>query len=270
MTCLASFATWTALAGLLLGAAGCLAQPAEPLVRLDHLPVAVRDLNQAVAEFQAQGFAIKPGRTHANGLRNAHIKFANGAGLELMAVDQSRDELSAHYLEFLRVGEGPAFLSLHADSEERVAQALTAAAVGHSRNPGGLELTDPKLDWVFFAGDNRSPTDLPHHFAHRNGAFATREVWVALDDAAPLARLLTALGARERHEVLREPIASQAVVFELSEKGRIVVLPARFQWVKGHPLIGVVLAARGESAQKAMRLAPHQSHGLWLELRPEP
>jgi len=270
MTRLASFATCTALAGLLLSAAGCLAQPMEPLARLDHLPVAVRDLNQAVADFQAQGFAIKPGRAHANALRNAHIKFANGAGLELIAADQAQDGLSAHYLEFLLAGEGPAFLSLHADNEERVAQALKAAAVGHGRNAGGLDLTDPKLDWVFFAGDNRSPTDIPQHFAHRNGAFAIREVWVALDDPTPLARLLTALGARERQEVLREPFASQAVVFELSEQGRIVVLPAKFQWVKGHPVIGVVLAAHGDLAQKAMRFAPHQSHGLWLELRPEP
>ena len=270
MTHLASFARWTALVGLLLSAAGSRAHPVEPLVRLDHVPVAVRDLDRAVADYESLGFAIKPGRAHENSLRNAHIKFANGAGLELIAANQSRDGLSAQYLDFLRAGEGPAFLSLHVDNEDQVAQALEAASVGHTRNPGGLNLTDPKLDWVFFAGDNRSPTDRPQHFAHRNGAFATREVWVALDDPAPLARLLTALGARERQEVLREPFASQAVVFQLSGKGRIVVVPAKFQWITGHPLIAVVLAAHGDVAQKAKRFAPQQSHGLWLELRPEP
>jgi hypothetical protein len=46
---------------------------------------AVRDLAQAQADFAAPGFALKVGRAHANGLSNAHIKFADGTEIELIA-----------------------------------------------------------------------------------------------------------------------------------------------------------------------------------------
>lgn len=235
---------------------------AQPLVRLDHIPTAVHDLDAATADFQALGFAIKPGRPHANGLRNAHIKFANGAGLELITVANAGDALSARYVDFLREGEGPAYLTLHAPDEARAAAALKAAGIQHRFDANGLELTDPRLDWIFFAGDNRSPTDKPEHFAHANGAFATREVWVATDNAAPLARLLTALGAGSREETRREPFAAPARVFDLADGGHVVVVAARHQIVKGHPLIGVVMTSPLHPMQR-------QTHGLWLTLRPE-
>lgn len=234
----------------------------QPLVRLDHIPTAVRDLDAAVADFRALGFAIKPGRPHANGLSNAHIKFANGAGLELITATEARDALSGRYVDLLREGEGPAYLTLHAPDEARAAAALRAAGVAHRHDANGLELTDPRLPWIFFAGNNRSPTDRPEHFAHANGAFATREVWVATDDAAPLAQLLSALGASSHEETRREPPATQARVFELAEGGRVVIVPARHQLVQGHPLIGIVMASPARATQV-------QAHGLWLLLQPE-
>jgi len=240
----------------------CVGLPAgaQPLVRLDHIPTAVRDLDQAVADFKALGFAIKPGRPHANGLRNAHIKFANGAGLELITATEARDELSGHYVGFLREGEGPAYLTLHADDEARAAAALKAAGVAHRFDANGLALMDPRLDWIFFAGDNRSPTDKPEHFAHANSAVATKEVWVATDDATPLAELLSALGAKAHDETRRQPFPAQARVFDLADGGRVVIVPARHRLVPNHPLIAVVMATRAG----AMRW--HQTHGLWLGL----
>lgn len=235
---------------------------AQPLVRLDHIPTAVRDLDAAVADFRALGFAIKPGRPHANGLRNAHIKFANGAGLELITATEARDPLSARYVDLLREGEGPAYLTLHAPDPARAAAALQAAGIPHRYDANGLELSDPRLSsWIFFAGDNRSPTDRPEHFAHANGAFATREVWVAIDDATPLVRLLTALGAGSREEMRGQPLNAKARVLDLADGGRIVLMPGRHQIVAGHPLIGVVMASTGRGTQL-------ESHGLWLTLQP--
>ncbi|MDR7271395.1 hypothetical protein J2X20_004063 [Pelomonas saccharophila] len=247
----------------LLLAAG-LPAGAQPLVRLDHIPTAVRSLDAAAADFRALGFAIKPGRPHAKGLNNAHVKFANGAGLELITATQARDALSGRYVDLLREGEGPAYLTLHAADAARAAAALKAAGIPHRLDADGLELTDPRLPWIFFAGDNRSPTDRPEHFAHANGAFATREVWVATDDPTPLAQLLAALGASSREEARGEPLKTRALVFELAAGGRVVIVPARHQLVPGHPLIGVVMATRASKAAPAER-----AHGLWLELRSE-
>ena len=51
----------------------------EPLViGIDHIPVVVTDLERAQADYRAMGFAIKPGRFHADGIRNAHVKFPDG------------------------------------------------------------------------------------------------------------------------------------------------------------------------------------------------
>lgn len=241
------------------------AHAAPPLARLDHIPVAVLDLAQATQDYRSLGFALKPGRPHANGLRNAHVKFADGAGLELITTDEPRDALATRYAAFLRAGEGPAYLTLHAPDEARAAAALQAAGIPHRRDADGLTLEDPRLDWIFFAADNRSPTDRPEHFAHTNGATATREVWVALDDPAALIKLLAALGARRREEARREPFEASAQVFDLAGGGRIVIVPARHQIVPGHPLIGVVMAAPAGAARD---WTPSQAHGLWLSLRP--
>ncbi len=238
-----------------------------PLVRLDHVPVAVRQLEQASQDYRALGFALKPGRAHDDGLRNAHVKFANGAGLELITVDKPQGELARHYAGWLRAGEGPAYLTLHAADEPRAAAALRAAGIAHQLGPDGLTLDDPQLAWLFFAADNRSPSDRPAHFAHANGAVATREVWVALDDGAALARLLTALGARSHDEARTAPFAARARVYELAAGGRVVVVPARHQVVPGHPVIGVVMAAPSAPARV---WPPSQTHGLWLTLQPGP
>jgi hypothetical protein len=57
---------------------------ASARLRLDHVAIAVRDLHAARSTFGASlGFALKPGRLHANGLENAHIGLALGPTAEL-------------------------------------------------------------------------------------------------------------------------------------------------------------------------------------------
>ncbi len=55
-------------------------------MRLDHLVILVRDLDQAVRDYEGLGFAVTPGGEHADGLtRNALIPFRDGSYLELVA-----------------------------------------------------------------------------------------------------------------------------------------------------------------------------------------
>lgn len=247
--------------GLLILALALFAQTAWPaaLVDIDHIPVAVRDLDQAVKDFQALGFAIKPGRAHANGLRNSHIKFADGAGLELISPTDARDELSAFYVNHLRQGEGPAFVAFHARDLERVEAGLKTALVAFEREGNTFSFKDPALAYLFIVDDNRSPSDRPEHFVHANGAHATREVRLATDQLAPLRQLFTALGASIR-------TTPTATIFELGT-GRVVVRPARHQLLAGRPILGVVMAASGASTE---RIAPPDAHGLAIELRRDP
>lgn len=146
-----------------------------PIVGLDHIPVAVRDLEKASAAYRALGFAIKPGRYHTNGIRNAHVKFRGGSGIEPLTAGEAVDELTKRYLELLAIGEGPAFLALHARDTGRLATELRLGGYAFSRDGDVINIQQPALNYLFVVSDNRSPTDRPEHFAHQNGVTALRK-----------------------------------------------------------------------------------------------
>src|SRR5580692_8943157 len=89
-----SFGSWLLIAMLSLIAAK--AQTSRPLIfGVDHIPLVVSDLDGAEADFRAMGFSIKPGRPHADGIRNAHVKFPDGTEIELITAPRSADILTA-------------------------------------------------------------------------------------------------------------------------------------------------------------------------------
>ena len=96
---------------------------------LDHVAIAVHDLESAAARYERLGFTLKPGTPHDNGLRNRHVKFADGTELELITASEARDALTAEYREHLAEGEGPAFLALFAPDLDALAAALGDRAV---------------------------------------------------------------------------------------------------------------------------------------------
>jgi catechol 2,3-dioxygenase-like lactoylglutathione lyase family enzyme len=272
-----------ALAGVACVLSASAAAGPEPArIGLDHIPVAVRDLEAASATYRALGFALKPGRPHANGIRNAHVKFPDGAGIELLTVPAAVDRLSTKYVEMIRAGEGPAFLSFHARDTAALQGALRAGGYPFSDAGGLTDLQSPELGFLFWIRDNRSPTDRPEHFAHPNGATALGAVWVATDDGGGLARLLVALGGRQERRKVFAPDRAEATVVTLAE-GDVFILPARHQLLPGRPIIGAsfrvrdlatvrrALAAGRVSPRTGLELAerlvvePSKAHGLWLE-----
>jgi catechol 2,3-dioxygenase-like lactoylglutathione lyase family enzyme len=233
---------------------------------LDHIPIAVADLERAAERYRALGFALKPGRPHENGIRNQHAKFTDGTELELITAPAARDELTSTYRKHLAAGDGPAFLAFH------------VPAIGEADRKSAPP-------YVFFGGLNRSPTDKPEHFAHPNGAEALIGVWLADDDLSSERKLLQAMGAIiERREArVPEPVTTDvARLFE----DEVVLLPGRFQRVQGRRIVGATVAVRNvETARRLVERAggslqggsgagsrsvfipPDASHGLWLELR---
>src|SRR5262245_31622689 len=162
------------------------------VVGIDHVPVAVADLQQAGERYRTLGFALKPGRHHDNGITNLHAKFPDGTEIELITAPAATDALTGRYREHLKSGDGPAFLALFAPPERRVEQSLKDSGTSV---PG----------YVFFGPRNESPTDRPEHFAHANTAYAVTRVWLAGDDLSVERRLLTEVGATFRRETLNVP-----------------------------------------------------------------
>ncbi len=175
-------------------------------VRLDHVPIAVSDLDSAVAEFEGIGFTVKPGSLHPNGLENAHIEFVDGTSLELITVSsdgggRAGDALSAWYGRLIEAGGGGAFLSLHAGEADEVYGRLRSLDLEPRRTRGRA------FDWVSFAEghplhnvffiDYRAVAqEAPAALRHANGA--TGLVEARVETAAPdrLGELLQALGAK--------------------------------------------------------------------------
>jgi len=262
------------------------ATAAEPVkIGLDHIPVAVRDLDAAQATYRALGFSLKPGRPHANGIRNAHVKFPDGAGLELLTVPAAVDPLSTKYMNMIRAGDGPGFLAFHARDPEALHAALRAGGYAFSDAGALTDLQSPELGFLFWVQDNRSPTDRPEHFAHPNGATALRAVWLATDQGDTLARLLVQLGGRQERRRVFAPDPADAVVVALAE-GEVIILPASHRLLPGRPIIGASFRVRdlatvrralaaggvsrwtGPAAAERVVVEPSKAHGLWLEFVP--
>lgn len=260
------------------------------VVGLDHVIVAVDDLEAAAERYRAFGFSLKAGRFHENGIRNRHVKFPDGAELELLTAPAARDELTARYRRHLEGGDGPAFAGLFAPDGDRLARELAAAGQRTARS--GSLLTFPEgddLDDLFFGGRNRSPTDRPEHFAHANTAEALIGVWLAPAEPAPVLSLLERVGAEIEPAEVAVPGQVAATVARFAE-GFVTLLPASRRIAANRPIVGVTFRVRdlaaarralesgGVAAPAAVEhsggasvfLPPELAHGLWVELREEP
>ena len=262
--------------------------PARPAVGLDHIPLAVKNLEHAADDFHRLGFTLKAGRLHDNGVRNQHVKFEDGAGIELITASEARDAQTAKYLRLLWQGDGPALLGLHTANVDALAKRLESIGQAYARQGGFVTLTEPGFDYLFFGGSNRSPTDRPEHFAHANTASAMIGVWIAGGDVPRLSRLFASLGAAIIEKQVFVPEKINATVARL-ENGEITFLPASRQVISGRPIVGAVfktrdlgraqrlLASTHNAAPTMVQAAGHRSlfippqtaHGIWLELREE-
>jgi hypothetical protein len=248
---------------------------AAAVVGLDHIPLAVRDLDAAGVDYRRLGFTLKQGRPHADGIRNLHAKFRDGTELELITAPAARDALTSFYVEHLKSGDGPAFLGLYAPDLDAASAALD---VPHAREDGMVSLQGP-LRYLFVGGRNASPTDRPEHFEHANGADGLIGVWLAAGERD--ARVLRSLGAVVSQEEVEAPERSRRRVARFAA-GEVVFLPASRRRVTGRPIVGAVLRTQSlEASRRALSAAavpvverghslfirPEDAHGLWLELR---
>jgi hypothetical protein len=120
-------------------------------IALDHVVIAVQDLDSAAADFRSLGFTLKPGRLHSNGLLNSHIKFADGTALELMSVvSEPTDSLAMVYESFLLAGDGGVYVAIEADPA-RVTEAASELGLASEVTRSGL------FTWVTVDDSRHSP-----------------------------------------------------------------------------------------------------------------
>jgi catechol 2,3-dioxygenase-like lactoylglutathione lyase family enzyme len=199
---------------------------APAVIGLDHVPIAVRDLETAAETYRALGFSLKPGRPHQNGIRNQHVKFPDGTELELITAPEARDALTTKYRRHLEDGDGPAFLALFVPDKARMPRDLPAS-----------------LHYWVFGPRNASPTDRPEHFAHANTATSLISVWLAGEDLQHERTLFARLGAAMLKREVSVPRRVRADVAQFKE-GDVLLLPPTHQRVKGRPIVGATVRVR--------------------------
>lgn len=175
---------------------------------LDHIVIAVSDLDAAIRDYGALGFTVVPGGEHAGGVtHNALVVLADGSYLELIAFRRP-DPDSRWWRVLDRAGEGfvdYALLPGAVDAEVARANAggldLEGPFDGGRARPDGAVLRwqtarSPRPDLPFLCGD-LTPRGLrvPEGDVrrHANGVSGVAEVQVAVEDARASARRYSAL-----------------------------------------------------------------------------
>ncbi len=290
----------TAADALAQGTAAACVAPGS-LLRLDHVPVAVGDLEALASRLTDEfGFHVQDGRGDANGMETAEIGFGDGTRLELRTVGGSADPDASgitevrRYADLIADGGGGAYLALSgADGAGVAAGAAGAAgaaatgldelvAVARDVEPdlaaagSGAGRTasfppDHPLHPVFLVDSDpgaREPPNLPGAPGHANGARGLQAVWIMVEDPERLTRFLLAFGARDcgpsRHP---EHLYGRAVGIR---GGTVYVVDARLWMADPGSAPVVSLTVRGGPESVSDNIVLGSAGGLWIELRPSP
>jgi len=257
------------------------------ITAIDHIIVAVPDLDAAVRSYHGLGFTVVPGGRHPVGTHNALIAFADDSYIELIAFYENNPD--HRWWAPLQKGGGLVDFCLQTDD---------LIADTRRFRKAGVQIDDPKgqsrmrpdgylLRWVFSlsAGTHRgvapflirdeTPREerVPRERTHPNGVTGISSVTVAVDDV-PVVRgwYDKALGTPAR-EIRRDDVDGIGV--------RVIVGPHVFDFLaprRPHGPLRDWLAARGPSpygaalrvaAGPARELDPADTLGARLSLVPD-
>lgn len=194
------------------------------LTGIDHIVIAVNDLDKASAAFGAAGFTVTPGGSHPTGTHNALIGFADGSYLELIAVEDP--ELARDHPWFQRMGgkEGFVTFAIRADSLDYELKRLASRGLKdlHRREGARTRPDGQQVQWLNSAIESDPPVFLPFLIQdvtdrdlrvpsgkaanHENGALGTTGLTIVTGD---IKAAMTAYGS-----IFSAPVAALDHGFE--------------------------------------------------------
>ncbi len=210
--------------------------------RLDHVVIAVGDLQRAIADYRALGFTVQPGGRHPGRTsHNALVVFEDGAYLELIAW-KSPNPAERWNVEHLKQGDGFMDFALIPDDVPRaIAQAksrglaLDGPIDGGRVRPDGKELKwqtgrQATFDLPFLCGDV-TPRELrvPAGEArkHENGATGVPLLLVAVRDiGASLARYEALLGVAAPSSIPVARMGLRIATLQVGETAIVLATPS--------------------------------------------
>jgi catechol 2,3-dioxygenase-like lactoylglutathione lyase family enzyme len=245
---------------------------------LDHIVIAVANLDQAVADYRALGFTVYPGGVHHGGVsHNALVIFADGSYFELISYLKPAPDVRWWKL-MSSAGEGLVDFALCPENATRDATAARARglALDGPIDGGRLRPDGVRLDWQivrphtndlpFWCGDV-TPRNLRvpegDMRKHENGVTGISRVVVAVSDlAASKARYRALLGS-EPDEAPNDAALVHIGDFVIDLRG------------PGNAAASAQISQRGEGPLAIMlhgrtsrHLSPQLTHGARLSIAP--
>lgn len=251
---------------------------------VDHIVIAVTDLEAAIRDYAALGFTVLPGGEHPRGSRNALVAFEDGAYLEIIAFPRPVPDF--RWWQVLdRAGPGLVDYAVLPDAfEADLARARAAGIVLEGPIDGGrLQADGTRLAWrsarppepdIPFLVTDVTPRDLrvPTGAArrHANGVTGVAGVTVAVQDLVSSTARYRALLGREPSAVGGVPgLGFGLVQFRVARQTLALVEP-RAATAAG-PAAHLVTRGQGAYAISFYGpvdavLDPRLSHGAGLEM----
>lgn len=226
------------------------------LTGIDHLVVAVPDLDEAARAHAALGFRVVPGGRHPEGTHNALVAFADGAYLELIAFYRTNPE--HRWWTALQRGGGLVDFCLATDDLPGDAVRFRAAGVAMDDprprtrlRPDGYEVRwrlaiargeDRGVAPFLIEDDTPRAERVPRETDHPNGAAGVGTVTVAVREVAPVRGFYMGVTGQPGRDIERPDVGGRGV--------RFTVGPHRLDLLAPVEATGVVeawLEARGPS-----------------------
>jgi catechol 2,3-dioxygenase-like lactoylglutathione lyase family enzyme len=232
---------------------------------IDHIVIAVPDLDTARKSYAALGFTVVAGGRHPVGTHNALIAFGDGSYVELIAF---YEDAPAHkWWGPLQKGGGLVDFCMQTDDLGGDTEAFRKAGV-RIDDPAPLSRVRPdgyQLRWVLSIprGDHRGVAPfliqdetpraerVPRETSHANGVTGIGTVTVVVADVAPVRQWYTHVLRRPGRDVERPEIHAAGVSFAVGPHTLDFVAPQG----RASPL-REWLAARGASPYAATLRGP--------------
>jgi catechol 2,3-dioxygenase-like lactoylglutathione lyase family enzyme len=253
------------------------------LTGIDHLVIAVRDLEAATEDYRSLGFTVVPGGRHSGvGTYNALIAFADTSYIELIGFYEARED--HRWWAPLQRGGGLVDFCLQTGDLDGDAAALRRAGVdiGDPEPRGRTRPDGVTVRWRFalargahrgvapfvIADVTGRDVRVPAERSHANGVPGIHTVTVAVDDLAPVRAWYSTILGTPGEDVRRADVGGAGVRFAIGPHAFDFLAPD-----DGRGPLADWIAARGPSpyaatfrtgAGRTGQLDPGRTHGARL------
>lgn len=251
---------------------------------LDHIVIAVRDLERAIDDYKQLGFTVVPGGRHPVGTYNGLIAFADGSYIELISF--YRDNPEHRWWAALQQHEGLVDFCLRTDDLAGDTAKLRAAGV-KIEDPVPWSRTRPdgyQLKWLLslavaphrgvapFIIQDVTPREerVPREIDHPNGVTGIGAVLVAVDDLPTVERWYEAVLNTQARKIARENFQANGVAFHIGPHRLELLAPsdrsgAVAEWLRSFGPSPFAATLRANKKLPPMDLQRTHGAALWSE-----